>query len=131
MITPAGGLSQRYTIVPVSGTVGNGAFGSSTSGGIVVSLGMALMTGLGAAVVGGDDPPGSGGNVVVVVVGAAVVVGDPGGGGSSPLTSLARHSLPGRYKRTALRASSGAAGQSSKGSGATAGSMNAPQILAG
>ena len=61
---------------------------------MVVSLGITLRTGLGASVTGGADPVGSGGSVVVV--GAAVVVGEPGGGGNSPLTNLARHSLPGR-----------------------------------
>src|SRR3954451_25363310 len=116
--------------MPFVSTTGSGALGSSTSAGIVVSLGIAFSTGLGAIVVGGALPSGASGGAAGGTVVAVVVVGPPGVG-RTPLTNLARHSLPGRYSRTGLRVGATGAGQSSSGSGATAGSIIAPQMRAG
>src|SRR4051812_45698327 len=116
--------------MPLVSTCGSGALGSSTSAGMVVSLGIGFSTGLGAVVVVVGSSPPSGGAAGATVV-AVVVVGPPPGVGSTPLTNLARHSLPGRYRRTGLRAGATGAGQSSSGNAASAGSMSAPQMRAG
>src|SRR4051795_13201206 len=115
--------------MPFVSTTGSGALGSSTSAGIVVSLGIAFSTGLGAIVVVGALPSGASGGAAGGTVVAVVVVGPPVG--RRPLTNLARHSLPGRYSRTGLRVGAAGAGQSSSGNGATAGSIIAPQMRAG
>src|SRR5438045_6083627 len=101
--------------MPLVSTSGSGAFGSSTSAGMVVSLGIAFNTGFGAIVVVGALPSGAAGAGATVV--AVVVVGPPAVG-STPLINLARHSLPGRYSRMGLRVGGAGAGQSSSGSGA-------------
>ena len=107
-----------------------GACGSRMSGAIVVPLSTGLIT-------GGGTVTATTGVVTPVPVGSvtggaeAAVVVDAFGLVMVPLTSLPRHSWPGRYNRAGLRASAGGAGQSWNGVPSSAASVYSFQIFSG